>query len=96
MCHLHGLTLELVADKLDPTEEKPYTNVIKAICIRVTPSKSTTFASIKNIKLNGGRPYAVLAEIKAKSKQLNISSEDVMRETLLNSLPENIQGILIP
>ena len=96
ICHLPGHVLELIADTLDPTADRPYSKVIEAIRMRLTPSKTDTFAALKNIKLEGRRPFAVVAEIKEKSRRLNITSEDVLRETFLNSLPENVRGIMIP
>ena len=53
ICHLPGHILELIADRLDPTEETPYSNVIEAVSNRVIPSKTCQKALGAEIRISG-------------------------------------------
>lgn len=92
---LPGQILKLVADKLNPEVDRPYDELVDAIRARFRPSPSSNFEVIRNVKLDGRRPYELLADLKANFRHLDSDSGSMLREAFIRAMPESIKNVLI-
>lgn len=93
---LPGHVLSVVADKMRPDEDQPYTVIKEALLERLSAPNPDILRSLKNVTLNGRRPYSVLTDIRSYCTRLNIQSEDFQKELLIEAMPNHIKLVLLP